>query len=201
MAPAVTRVNTLVYGATTLCTMRVMDDRLAKSDWIDQGLRTLAADGASALKVGPMAAKLDVSRGSFYWHFRDIADFRAQVLASWQERTTEQVIEQLEAAKGKPDRLRSLMRRAFVGKRSLDRAVRAWAAQDAAVARIVAAVDARRIAYIAKMLVAAGVESRRASARAAFMYWAYLGQAVVMDPRSAAIPVTAMDDISDLFES
>ena len=65
----------------------------------------------------------------------------------------------------------------------------------------VAAVDARRIAYIAKMLMAAEVESRRASARAAFMYWAYLGQAVVMDPRSAAIPASAMDEISELFES
>jgi len=177
------------------------DDRLSQSDWIDQGLRTLAAEGASALKAGPMAAKLNVSRGSFYWHFRDIADFRAQVLASWRERATEQVIEQLEAAKGAPDRLKHLMRRAFVGKRSLDRAVRAWAAQDAAVAKVVAAVDARRIAYIGKMLTAAGVDSRRASARAAFMYWAYLGQAVVMDPRHASIPVSAMDDISDLFES
>lgn len=178
-----------------------MDERLAKSDWIDQGLRTLAGEGAHALKVGPMAEKLNVSRGSFYWHFRDIADFRAQVLASWRERATEQVIEQLEATKGAPDRLKSLMRRAFVGKRSLDRAVRAWAAQDAAVAKVVAAVDARRIVYIAKMLTAAGVESRRASSRAAFMYWAYLGQAVVMDPRHATISASAMDDISDLFET
>ena len=178
-----------------------MDDRLSKSDWIKQGLRTLAAEGAHALKVGPMAQQLKVSRGSFYWHFQDIADFRGQVLAGWRDRATEQVIERLEAAKGEPDQLKHLMRQAFVGKRSLDRAVRAWAAQDAGVARVVAAVDARRIAYIAKMLAAAGVDSRRATSRAAFMYWAYLGQAVVMDPRSSAIPVSAMDDISDLFES
>jgi len=31
-----------------------------------------------------MATKLKVSRGSFYWHFRDIADFRAQLLRRWQ---------------------------------------------------------------------------------------------------------------------
>jgi AcrR family transcriptional regulator len=134
-----------------------MDDRLTKSDWIDQGLRTLTAEGANALKVGAMAAKLDVSRGSFYWHFRDIADFRAQVLSSWEEHATEQVIDRLEAAQGEPDRLKQLMRRAFVSKRRLDRAIRAWAAEDAGVAKVVAAVDARRIAYIAKMLAAAGV--------------------------------------------
>jgi AcrR family transcriptional regulator len=178
-----------------------MDDRLAKSDWIDEGLRTLAAEGANAIKVGRMAERLGVSRGSFYWHFRDIADLREQMLASWRERATEQVIDQLEAAKGAPDRLRNLMRRAFVGKRRLDRAVRAWGAEDPAVAKAVAAVDARRIAYIAKMLTAAGVGNRRASSRAAFMYWAYLGQAVAMDPRSARIPASAMDDIAELFES
>jgi len=53
---------------------------------------------------------------------------------------------------------------------------------------------------MAKMLVAAGVESRRAPPRAAFMYWAYLGQTMVMDPRHSSIPPDAIDDISDLFE-
>jgi len=180
--------------------VRAMDDRLTKSAWIDHGLRTLASDGANALKVGPMAAKLEVSRGSFYWHFRDIADFRSQVLRSWQERMTDQVIKDLESAKAQPDRLKHLVKRAFVEKPRLDRAIRSWAAEDEEVATIVATVDARRVAYIAKLLVAAGVESRRASPRAAFMYWAYLGQAVVMDPRHASIPVSALDDISDLFE-
>jgi AcrR family transcriptional regulator len=178
-----------------------MDDRLTKSDWIEHGLRTLASDGANALKVGPMATQLKVSRGSFYWHFSDIADFRAQVLQCWQERTTEQVIRDLEAAKAEPDRLKHLMRRAFVTKRSLERAIRSWAAEDKDVAATIAAVDTRRVSYIAKMLVAAGVGSGRALPRAAFMYWAYLGQPIVMNPRHASIPVAALDEISDLFET
>jgi len=45
MADALAEVNTLVYGAA-------MNDRLTKSDWIEHGLRTLANDGANALKVG-----------------------------------------------------------------------------------------------------------------------------------------------------
>lgn len=186
-------VNTLVYGGA-------MKDRLTKDDWIKHGLRTLANDGANALKVGPMAERLKVSRGSFYWHFSDIADFRAQLLRSWQERSTDQVIRQLEAAKAEPDRLKHLMKRAFATKRDLDRAIRSWAAEDENVARIVAAVDGRRVAYIAKMLVAAGVEGKKALPRAAFLYWAYLGQPLVMDSRHSSITAPTMDDISDLFE-
>ena len=177
-----------------------MNDRLTKSDWIKHGLQTLAHEGVNALKVGPMSTALKVSRGSFYWHFRDIADFRSQLLRSWQERTTDQVIEQLEAEKAEPDRLKHFMRRALNVKRDLDRAIRSWAAEDEDVAKIVASVDDRRVAYLAKMLVAAGVESRRALPRAAFMYWAYLGQTMVMDPRHSSIPPAAIDDISDLFE-
>jgi AcrR family transcriptional regulator len=193
MASALAGVNTLVYGGA-------MDDRLTKSGWIEHGLRTLASDGANALKVGPMARQLEVSRGSFYWHFRDIADFRSQLLRSWQERTTDQVIQELEAAKAEPDRLKHLMRRAFNVKPRLDRAIRSWAAEHEEVATVVASVDARRVAYIAKLLVAAGVERQRALPRAAFMYWAYLGQAIVMDARHSSITALAMDDISDLFE-
>ena len=176
-----------------------MHDRLTKSDWIDHGLRTLASHGPNALKVGPLSTGLKVSRGSFYWHFLDIADFRAQLLRAWQERMTDQVIHEI-AGKAEPDRLKHLARRAFVEKPRLDRAIRSWAAEDEDVATIVASVDATRVAYIAKLLVAAGVESRRALPRAAFMYWAYLGQAIVMNPRHASIPASALDDIGSLFE-
>lgn len=177
-----------------------MDDRLTKPDWIKHGLDTLTARGASALKVGAMAQALGVSRGSFYWHFRDIGDFRAQLLQAWRERGTDRVIRDLEAGKGGPDRLRQLMRGAFGQRRGLDEAIRAWAAQDRNVATAVAAVDARRIAYIARMLAASGVEARTAGSRATFMYWAYLGRSIVMDRRRATLPTPAIDAIADLFE-
>jgi AcrR family transcriptional regulator len=192
-AEGLAEVNTPVYGAG-------MNDRLTKDDWITHGLRTLANDGANALKVGPLATKLKVSRGSFYWHFRDIADFRSQLLRSWQERSTDQVIRELAAAKAEQDRLKHLMRRAFAAKRNLDRAIRSWAAEDEDVAKIVASVDARRVAYIAKLLVAAGVQSKQALPRAAFLYWAYLGQAIVIDPRHSSLAESDIEDIGDLFE-
>jgi len=178
-----------------------MSERLSKSDWIDHGLVTLARDGPASLKAGPLAAGLEVSRGSFYWHFRDLADFRDQVLQRWRERSTERVIDDLEAREGEPDRFRQLMRSAFDGQRTLDRAIRSWAAHDPAVAAVVAEVDALRVGYIAKLLVASGVAPARADSRAAFAYWAFLGQPIVMDPRHAAITGEELDEISALLEA
>jgi AcrR family transcriptional regulator len=176
-----------------------LTERLTKADWIRHGLRTLAREGPNVLKVGPMATRLEVSRGSFYWHFRDIADFKAQLLQSWAEATTEQVRRELEAEGGEPDRLIQLLRKAFSAGRTVDRAVRAWAADDPGVAKIVAAVDARRVAYVTELLLTAGVDRRRARPRAAFLYWALLGQAFVMDPDQSAIDDAGLEDIQRLF--
>ncbi len=184
-----------------------MNDRLTRTDWLDHGLRTLAGKGPNALKADPLAAGLGVSRGSFYWHFRDIADFRAQVLESWRERTTEQIIRDMEAQQAEPDRLGALMTAAFTprpaaAKRpdlwAAEDAIRSWAMTDAKIAAVVAAVDERRTAYIAELLTAAGVARETASARAVFLYWAYLGQAVFMG-RSAALAPAALAGIVDLL--
>ena len=177
-----------------------MTERLSKADWIAHGLRTLTSDGVAGLKVGSMATGLQVSRGSFYWHFEDIADFRSQLLKSWQERTTDQVIRELETEAG-PERLKQLLTRAFDARPTVDRAIRSWAAEDEGVAAIVASVDARRIAYIADLIVAAGVERQPAQRRATFLYWAWLGQTLVMDARHASLADVEMDDICELFES
>lgn len=194
MANRLAGVNTHVYGSG-------MTDRLTKSDWIKHGLRTLTKSGPGALKVGPMAAGLAVSRGSFYWHFRDIADFKAQVLQSWREWSTDQIIEMIEAEKVEPERLKRLLRLGMSIRPKRERAIRSWAAEDKDVATAVASVDARRVAYIAKLLIAAGVDGAKAQSRATFLYWAYLGQAIVMDPRLASIPEPALDDISSVFEA
>jgi len=177
-----------------------MEARLTRRDWINHGLRTLATEGSNALKVGAMAEALGVSRGSFYWHFADFADFRTRLLENWRDRTVDQVIREFEDEPAGPGRLQRLLKRAFFGKRGLDRAIRMWAAADADVAKMVAAVDARRVAYMASLLIDAGVDAGQAQPRAAFIYWAYLGQAIVMDPASAAIDEPALIAIADLFE-
>ena len=57
-----------------------MADQLSARDWLDQGLKALAKSGFTSLKAEPLAKAMGVSRGSFYWHFADIAAFHAAVL-------------------------------------------------------------------------------------------------------------------------
>ena len=176
-----------------------MTERLSKEAWIDHGLHVLGRDGPGGLKVGSMAAELNVSRGSFYWHFRDVAYFEAQVLHQWETVTTDTVVRALEADQRK-DRLEQLIFRAFTSRRDLDRAIRTWATSSPSVAVVAANADDRRIAYIAQMLTDAGVASARAGERARFLYWAYLGHAMVADPHAVLLTSEGVRDIVDLFE-
>jgi AcrR family transcriptional regulator len=67
-----------------------MNDQLTAKDWLDQGLKTLADQGFTALKAEPLSRAMGVSRGSFYWHFADIAAYHAAILSHWRDVAAEQ---------------------------------------------------------------------------------------------------------------
>jgi AcrR family transcriptional regulator len=45
----------------------------SREDWIRAAGRRLAQGGAAAVAVEALARDLGVTKGSFYWHFRDRA--------------------------------------------------------------------------------------------------------------------------------
>jgi AcrR family transcriptional regulator len=159
-----------------------MVDQLSAQDWLDQGLKTLAKSGFTALKADPMSKAMGVSRGSFYWHFADIGAFHAALLNHWREVTAEQVIADLEAIRAEQDALAVLLGRAFSGRLTLERAVRNWATVDAGAREAVQAIDRRRIGYIEDLLRQAGVPDEAARARAQILYWAFVGLATSEQP-------------------
>jgi AcrR family transcriptional regulator len=154
-----------------------MAERLSAHDWIDFALQTLARDGFHALKADMLARKLKVSRGSFYWHFAELATFHAQVIARWKETATEAIIADLERH-APAERLDVLLGRAFRHENRLELRMRGWADVNAEAARAVAEVDRRRCGYIERMLIEAGVARPLAATRTELLYWAYLGAAL-----------------------
>ena len=113
-----------------------MTDQLSAKDWLDQGLKTLAESGFTALKAEPLAKAMGVSRGSFYWHFADIGAFHAAILKHWREVAAEQIIANVEAAS---ERRRPAARCCCAGysasKLALEKAVRTWATRRSRGAR------------------------------------------------------------------
>jgi AcrR family transcriptional regulator len=159
-----------------------MTDQLSAKDWLDQGLRTLAERGFTALKAEPLAKAMGVSRGSFYWHFADIGAFHAAILKHWREVAAEQIIADVEAAADHDNPLPLLLRRVFGERLALENAVRAWAMVDPAARAAVQAIDRRRLTYVQSLFRASGLSPGVARARAQILYWAFLGFALSDKP-------------------
>jgi AcrR family transcriptional regulator len=164
--------------------------RLSREQWIEAALALLARGGSSAVEIEPMARSLRVTKGSFYWHFRDRNDLLASVLRRWEESETVKVIGRVEAGGGSAlERLRRLFSIA-IERRTMDLevALRQWARQDPRALRAVLRVDARRIAYVRALYVDAGLAALEAEARALLAYSALLGEAFIASPRGSETP-------------
>ena len=170
-----------------------MTEQLSADDWIRQGLKALARSGFTALKADPLAKAMGVSRGSFYWHFADLGAFHAAVLKRWREIAAEQIIADVEAAGDEP--LKALLQRSFGARLDLERAVRNWAAFDAAAQAAVRAIDRRRLDYIEQLLAKRGLAAATAQARAQILYWTFLGCALSGAPVPAARLQVLLDEI------
>ena len=147
-------------------------------DWIMAALTLLGRAGIDAVRVEPLAERLGVTKGSFYWHFRDRDALHLAMLDAWRSGATENVINRVEKESASRDaRLRRLI--AIANEASwaarLETAVRAWAKSDDRAARAVDEIDTRRLDYIVTLLRDLGIDARTARLRAQIIYLMVIG--------------------------
>ncbi|MGW5644366.1 TetR/AcrR family transcriptional regulator [Saccharopolyspora sp. NPDC003752] len=123
--------------------------RTPPSAWIEAGLKALASGGPDAVRIEPLAKELGATRGSFYWHFKDRGALLEAMLNTWEQRSIDEVIDQVETECGDArDKVRRAGMLTFSGELvPIDLAVRDWARYDPAVAERLRRVDNRRMDY------------------------------------------------------
>ncbi|MGE0597503.1 MAG: TetR/AcrR family transcriptional regulator [Hyphomonadaceae bacterium] len=152
---------------------------LDRSAWIEAAFDTLADGGIDAVRVDPLAKALGVTRGSFYWHFRDRADLHLALLAEWRRRASYQVFARIEGTQEPPGkRLERIINLPASGPRAtraanIELAIRLWARRDKDAAKALRHIDRTRIRYFMTLLHQHGVPRAEARTRATVFY-AYL---------------------------
>lgn len=153
--------------------------RLNADDWLVAARDALIAEGKDSVKIERLAKKLNVTRGGFYWHFRDRDDLLDALLQSW-ERETNVLFEQAlqgEHADGISELL-ALIRswvEEDVYNPSYDSAVRDWARVSRRAARAVKRVDRKRIEIIKRIFVDMDFSDDEAFIRARVTYFHQVG--------------------------
>ncbi|MFD7659104.1 TetR/AcrR family transcriptional regulator [Actinosynnema sp. NPDC059797] len=168
--------------------------RLSKRDWLTAALAALAEGGVGAVAVEPLAHRLGVTRGSFYWHFADRNALLREALEWWELQGTEAVIERVAGIAEPRQRLRELFRVAITEDptNGLEPALVAHA-DDPAVAPVLHRVTRRRVGFLAEVYAELGFPAGQARHRAVSAYAAYVGWMQLRRATPAALPELADD--------
>lgn len=151
--------------------------KLGKQDWIEQGSKILASSGVEAVRVEPLAKLLKVTKGSFYWHFKNRQALLDAILHAWISQDTDNIIQQVDRMEGDAiAKLRHLFELAVQDDGALENSVRAWARHDASVAAILEKVNHRRLSYTQDLFLAIGFTPFEATVRARMAYYALVGE-------------------------
>lgn len=143
--------------------------KLDASSWISAGLDLLARGGVDAVRIDEMTRTLGVTKGSFYWHFRDRAQLLEAMLETWRRDATLAVIERIETQGSAAERLKGLIELPTISShrgQSLELAVRLWARRDPQAQSTIDEIDHQRLTYVASLLRANGVAEAKVEASA-----------------------------------
>ncbi|AWK85226.1 TetR/AcrR family transcriptional regulator [Azospirillum thermophilum] len=154
-----------------------------RESWLTAAFSALAEGGVDQVRVELLAKKLKVTKGSFYWHFRDRTDLMAALLDQWKQGRIAAIKEQTRLDGHEPAQrlhdLLALYNGANPRGLAIELAVRDWARRAPEAAAVVAEVDQERLRCVADLFIALGLPQQEASARAFLFYSFAFGQGLI----------------------
>ena len=153
--------------------------RATRADWLEAARATLIGSGVEQVRILPLAKRLQVSRSSFYWYFKDRQDLLDQLLTVWRDTNTRDIVEQ--AGRPAPTIVQGVLNvfACWVDGAPfdprLDFAVREWARRSGDLHRLVEAEDEVRVDAIRAMFARHGYAEADAFIRARVLYFMQIG--------------------------
>jgi AcrR family transcriptional regulator len=150
--------------------------RLSAEAWAVAALDVIAEQGLAAVAVEPLARRLGVTKGSFYWHFPSREALLVAALERWERTEQEQVFGKMEAVSDPRARLRALFQlvaheiRPHIIYSELLKAL-----DHPVVKPVLERVSQRRLDYLTASFRQAGLNRPDAQNRARLAYAAYVG--------------------------
>lgn len=153
--------------------------RGSQEGWLEAAYETLLEAGVDSVKILPLAKKLNLSRTSFYWFFKDREELLEALIARWREKNTGNIVRQSEAY---AESLAEAMLNVFdcwLNKDLFDSkfefSVRSWALQSDEILAEVHHADQVRVEALKRMFIRFGHPEISADVRARTTYLVQIG--------------------------
>jgi AcrR family transcriptional regulator len=158
--------------------------RTPRSAWVEAASKALASDGPDGIRIEALAARLGVSKGGFYWHFKDRAALLDEMLDSWEQSVVGDVIARVESEPGEPRaKLQHLFELASASSADLlpvELALRDWSRRDEGVAARLHRVDNQRMEYLRSLFGAICVDQDDVEARSILAFSLFIGSNFIL---------------------
>lgn len=153
--------------------------RGSKELWLNAAYEMLVSDGIDAVKVMPLAKKLNMTRTGFYWFFADLDELHTAMIERWQSKNTGNLVERCNmAAASIGEALFNLMDcwlDTTLFDSRLDLAIRNWARVAPDLQNHLSDADNRRIEAVAAMFRRYGFSEKQAEARSLTVIYTQIG--------------------------
>ena len=132
----------------------------------------MAVEGVDGVRVEILAKRLKVTKGSFYWHFKDRQALLDAMLDTWRRRATLAVIDHMETLHELASvRIASMLQVPFRAHNpeegvNLELSIRQWGLRDERALSVLSEVDNLRLRYIGALLEKNGTPPEDAKAKA-----------------------------------
>lgn len=145
---------------------------LTVDDWVQAGFALLSEGGPNALRIGRLCERLEVTKGSFYWHFTDMCAYRTALSDAWANLHDERRrhFEFLRAIEGR-ERLEEMIRALIRPDHwALERAMRIWAMTDESISQSVQQSDERVLSEVRQAFLDCGFDDEQAAMRSSVLF-------------------------------
>ena len=159
--------------------------RLSREDWILAALELITREGVEGVKIVPLAERLGVTSGSFYWHFKNRRELYDALLEYWEEELTDAAMAEAKQFEGSPqDRIWNLMEQVMeAGLARYDLAIWHWAQTDVKAQTIFKRTIGKRFEFSKWLFRQAGFSDTQAEARGRMMAVYMMGESTLIpDP-------------------
>lgn len=151
----------------------------SRDAWLDAAFELLLESGVDSVRILPLARRLNVSRTSFYWFFRDREALLYALIERWREKNTQGLVRQTDAYA--EDIVEAVLNvfdcwlDSGLFDAQLEFAMRSWALQSEEVSREIDRADETRIEALGRMFERHGYEPLEANVRARTIYLTQIG--------------------------
>ena len=152
--------------------------RLRREEWIEAGLEAIARGGLKAVAIEPLAARLGVTKGSFYAHFSNRDELVEAALNSWERSRSYTALQRFAQIADPAERLREMLISGIAFSLSGESSVHVsllGELDDARARAVLARVTDSRLRLLARSYRELGFSPRRARYRAQLAYATYRG--------------------------